>query len=354
MKKWFVFLLYAAGCAAVALSFAACGGGDEGGKTGDSHTVTCVSGEYYDLTSATQLAPEGTEVTVHAEPEPFVRIDGVFANGVGCEEGEAGVYTFVMPDEDVTVTAEISAAPEIPTAEDGMYWVTAPAAIAAAQEQSYGAVQEFEISFGADPVNNSIDTDGHMIYAEVFSTDETVIPAEAISGIRPGNDNVYAYSGSFTVDLSMLSAGTTTLVFTDTDNGRMITKNITVVSEGELFKGDVWTVEIAVDLSGIKAAYGDENFRLHVGDEEYLYGSAYPQYQNFDFTYPDSGDEVTYQVQFVKGQAFTVWVGYETINDYGVTVYMPFAIESGVGADDSIDFSEDGGKITLVLGAPEE
>mgnify|MGYP005795040655 CR=1 FL=1 len=122
----------------------------------------------------------------------------------------------------------------------------------------------------------------------------------------------------------------------------------------EFVEGECGWVGIAVDLAGIKAEDGDEKCRLHVGDEEYLYGSAYPQYQNFDFTYPDSGDEVTYQVQFVKGQAFTVWVGYETINDYGVTVYMPFAIESGVGADDSIDFSEDGGKITLVLGAPEE
>ena len=343
-------------CAALAFAFAACAetGGGKGGGKGESHSIACTDGKWYDISADHAIAPAGETVTVSVDAEPFLQIDKVLAGDTECKAGsEAGTYTFVMPAEDVTVTAEVSDAPEMLHAESGMGWTLAPAEIAAAKEASYDAVQSYEVTFGTDPVNNSISSDNGMIYAEVFSTNESVIPNDAFSVIRSGNDNIASYSCSFKLDLSKLSPGTATIVFTETDGGRMLTRTVTVFEEGKLFADELVTAEVTLDLSALKEGYGGESFRLHLGCEECLFGSACPEYQNFDFTYPAKGNAVTYTCYFLKGRDFDVWVGYAYVNEYGVTVYRPFTIASGA-EEDVINVEEAGESILIVLDVPQE
>lgn len=254
MKKYITRLAAFAMVMALSLAFVACND-DPGTQTKESYTVTCTYGEYYDISADHMVAEAGTLVTVTAESEVFMEIDTVYANGIACSAGsEAGKFTFTMPEEDVTVTADVSGK-EILSAEDGMYWSKAPTVISVFDESelSLYQYQDYGVSFGTDPVNASINTSNEMMYAEVVSLNEEVIPAEAISGVRGNTQtsvNPAFYNGTFEIDRTKIKTGTATLVFFDTDNDRVLSKTITVVPFGDVHKGETEEVSVTVDFTG--------------------------------------------------------------------------------------------------------
>lgn len=283
MKKYITRLAAFAMVMALSLAFVACND-DPGTQTKESYTVTCTYGEYYDISADHMVAEAGTLVTVTAESEVFMEIDTVYANGIACSAGsEAGKFTFTMPEEDVTVTADVSGK-EILSAEDGMYWSKAPTVISVFDESelSLYQYQDYGVSFGTDPVNASINTSNEMVYAEVVSLNEEVIPAEAISGVRGNTQtsvNPAFYNGTFEIDRTKIKTGTATLVFFDTDNDRVLSKTITVVPFGDVHKGETEEVSVTVDFTGLSEEYRDENFSVffYEDEETYVYGSVYPK-----------------------------------------------------------------------------
>ncbi len=341
---------------AFTLSFAACGE-SPGAKNNESYTVTCTDGEYYDLSADYTVAEAGTLVTVTAESEVFMEVDTVYANGIACSAGsEAGKFTFTMPEEDVTVTADVSGK-EILSAEDGMYWSEAPTVISVFDESelSLYQYQDYGVSFGTDPVNASINTSNEMIYAEVVSLNEEVIPAEAISGVHGNTQtsvNPAFYNGTFEIDRTKIKTGTATIVLFDTDNDRVLSKTITVVPFGDVHKGETEEVSVTVDFTGLSEEYRNEKFSVffYEDEETYVYGSVYPETQRENLTYPESGT-VTYTFLYVPGLTFTLRVGYERINEYDVTYYHSLSIEGDDDGEIVPDFS-DGNHITIRLGDP--
>ena len=341
---------------AFTLSFAACGE-SPGAKNNESYTVTCTDGEYYDLSADYTVAEAGTLVTVTAESEVFMEVDTVYANGIACSAGsEAGKFTFTMPEEDVTVTADVSGK-EILSAEDGMYWSKAPTVISVFDESelSLYQYQDYGVSFGTDPVNASINTSNEMMYAEVVSLNEEVIPAEAISGVRGNTQtsvNPAFYNGTFEIDRTKIKTGTATIVLFDTDNDRVLSKTITVVPFGDVHKGETEEVSVTVDFTGLSEEYRNEKFSVffYEDEETYVYGSVYPETQRENLTYPESGT-VTYTFLYVPGLTFTLRVGYERINEYDVTYYHSLSIEGDDDGEIVPDFS-DGNHITIRLGDP--
>lgn len=339
--------------------FAACAGDGNEDETagGGSYTVTCEDGDYYDLSASSQLTPAGETVTITAEAEAFIRVDGVYANGTACASGSAaGTYTFTMPEENVTVTAQVSGA-EIDNAEDGMGWVTASPFLTPFDESelSLYQYQDYSVTFGTDPVNASTGSDG-MTYAKVVSLNEDVIPAEAISGVKgstPGSGNISFYQGSFKIDRTQIKEGTTTLVFFDNDNERVISKTVTVVPFGDVYKEEAWTVSVTADLSDVSSEYLKGNLSLFFveGDDTYVYGSVYPStVQRFDFTSADLTDgKITAQYYYVfgEGKKYTVWVAYEKeVNE--ITAFYP------LGNKSMAMFSSDGGTFTITATDPAE
>ena len=347
---------------AMTVPFAACAGDGNEDETagGGSYTVTCEDGDYYDLSSSSQLTPAGETVTITAEAEAFIRVDGVYANGTACASGStAGTYTFTMPEENVTVTAQVSGA-EIDKAEDGMGWSIAPSAISPFDESelSLYQYQSYLVTFGTDPVNASSSEDGSMIYTKIISLNEDVIPAEAISGVKgstPDVGNVYFFQGSFKIDRTQIKEGTTTLVFFDKDNDRVISKTVTVVPFGDVYKEEAWTVSVTADLSDVSSEYLKGNLRLFFveGDDTYVYGSVYPStIQRFDFTSADLTDgKITAQAKFLyvpnAGKTYRVWVAYETVVN-GKTMFYP------LGEKMTATFSENGGTFTVTATDPAE
>ena len=335
----------------------ACGDGDKGDDdTETSYIITCNSGQWYDINTSYKIAPAGTTITVEVECEVFVQVANVYANEVPCTPTEqAGFYTFTMPAEDVTITAQITDADEILSSDYGMGWTFAPSQISMAEEgdSSFIANQRFELSFGSQQgfINASTGQNG-LLYVDVFSTNQDVIPDDAISAVSPtqldfGNSRVV--SAKFTIDLTKVNLGTTTLVFKDTDKDRIITKTITVKEYGQVENFDLWTVYVTVDLSTL-TAYQDRNFRIWFSDyENYVYGSNYPESQWQDFIWSDlSRGERTFTFLYNPEHTFRVQVGYEyfatSLDDYR---YNNFSIQSGADEEGIVSFSSDGDSITV-------
>ena len=131
MRKLLKTMICAGLVLAMAIPFAACAqGGDEDETAGGGpYTVTCEDGDYYDLSASSQLTPAGETVTITADAKAFIRVDGVYANGTACASGStAGTYTFTMPEENVTVTAQVALFP-LPSAAAAVMvalpWATA-------------------------------------------------------------------------------------------------------------------------------------------------------------------------------------------------------------------------------------
>ncbi len=339
----------------------ACGDGDKGDDdTETSYTITCNSGQWYDINTSYKIASAGTTITVEVECEVFVQVANVYANEVPCTPTEqAGFFTFTMPAEDVTITAQITDADEILSSDYGMSWTFAPSQISMAKEgdSSFIANQRFELSFGSQQgfINASTGQNG-LLYVDVFSTNQDVIPDDAISAVSPtqldfGNSRVV--SAKFTIDLTKVNLGTTTLVFKDIEKDRIITKTITVKEYGQVENFDLWTVYVTVDLSTL-TAYQDRNFRIWFSDyenlgQDYIYGSNYSESQWQDFIWSDlNRGEKTFTFLYNPEHTFRVQVGYEyfatSLDDYR---YNNFSVQSGADEDGIVSFSSDGDSITV-------
>ena len=340
---------------ALALVFSACGGepgdtdgdGTGGGSDPDAiYTIACESGDYYDLRADRFFATAGTTVTVTVSEEAFIGVDKVLANGTECS-GSGGTYTFVMPSENVTVTAQTSGV-EVLNADDGMGWGRATDTLSVAAENDT-AEQTFEVTFGTDPVfNNKVDN--YMSQAEVVSTDESVIPADALTGMK-SKDVAYAYTAEFTVDLTKVSEGETTLAVIDNDNHRAISINVEVVAYGEAFAADTIDVRISVDASalGDDEKYSDLCVYLCEDDETYVYGCAYP-YATQWRTVTD--EPATFKYIKGHGKHYEAYVAYGMTNDHDNYVYERLETESGTESDGTVSFTDEDDSITIVVARP--
>ena len=67
-------------------------------------------------------------------------------------------------------------------------------------------------------------------------------------------------------------------------------------------------------------------------------------------TYPEGGT-VTYTFLYVPGLNFTLRVGYETVNEFDITIYPSLPIEGDDDGEIVPDFSESN-SITIKVGNP--
>ena len=346
--------------ACVAIVFSACGDDENKNQNPSSFNVTCQDGEWYDISTTSVIVPAGDTVTVTVETEPFVQVDKVYANSTECTVGEtAGQYTFVMPAEDVTITATVVDAPEILIANYGMGWTYAPDQIAVAQDgdSAFLANQEFRMTFGGPQgfITNNTNEDG-LLNVEVYSTNQDVIPNDAISGANADSTSggSLVTTASFEIDLTQVNVGTTTIIFEDTQKSRIISKTVEVKPYGEAHNGELWTVSITLDMSDLEGTdYQDKNFRVFftdsIADNEYVYGSDYAQTQFFDFTWADLvNGEITFEFKYNPEHNFDVSVAYQywvdRFDDYR---YNNFTVVSGAEDDGTISFDNDEDSATV-------
>ena len=315
-------------------------------ETGDPvpHSVSITAADDVVAFASVTSATAGTKVTVTVRPPTWKTVTFVTGSGVTCEKDEAAststdvVFTFTMPDKDVELTVETIDSGVSVDEDNRMTWVFAPPQIAPS-ESSYARVT-FEVDFGGDFLANN-DSDGNLLNVKVTSTNQSVIPDGAIDGAKRIGDSAYTQGATFTIDLSKISTGATTLIFEDTYNNRTITKYLQVVETGTVNPGNIIHAYPAVKFDFDKGKLSlPENtdpdklvVLVSVYDHDWIDGTdpdcGASEYTHARFQLSNTGSK-TFAMPYIKGHRYSVSVSlYTYTNNYETDMYPEFSPVNG-------------------------
>ena len=315
-------------------------------ETGDPvpHSVSITAADDVVAFASVTSATAGTKVTVTVRPPTWKTVTFVTGSGVTCEKDEAAststdvVFTFTMPDKDVELTVETIDSGVSVDEDNRMTWVFAPPQIAPS-ESSYARVT-FEVDFGGDFLANN-DSDGNLLNVKISSTNQSVIPDGAIDGAKRIGDSAYTQGATFTIDLSKISTGATTLIFEDTYNNRTITKYLQVVETGTVNPGNIIHAILEVkfdfdegDLSPSENTDPDKLVVLvSVYDHDWIDGTdpdcGASEYTQARFQLSNTGSK-TFAMPYIEGHRYSVSVSlYTYTNDYETDMPPEFSPVNG-------------------------
>ena len=194
----------------------------------------------------------------------------------------------------------------------------------------------FEVDFGGNFLANN-DGDGNLLNVKISSTNQSVVPDGAIDGARRIGDSAYTQGATFTIDLSKISTGATTLIFEDTYNNRTITKYLQVVETGTVNPGNIIHPPIEVkfdfdkgDLSPSENTDPDKLVVLvSVYDHDWIDGTdpdcGASEYTQARFQLSDTGIK-TFAMPYIEGHRYSVSVSlYTYTNNYETDMHPEFS-----------------------------
>ena len=215
-----------------------------------------------------------------------------------------------------------------------MTWAFAPPQIAPS-ESSYARVT-FEVDFGGDFLANN-DGDGNLLNVKISSTNQSVVPDGAIDGARRIGDSAYTQGATFTIDLSKISTGATTLIFEDTYNNRTITKYLQVVETGTVNPGNIihayLKVKFDFDERDLSLSENTDPAKLvvlvSVSDHDWIDGTdpdcGASEYTRARFQLSDTGSK-TFAMPYIEGHRYSVSVSlYTYTNNYETDMNPEFS-----------------------------
>ena len=311
-------------------------------ETGDPvpHSVSITAADDVVAFASVTSATAGTKVTVTVRPPTWKTVTFVTGSGVTCEKDEAAststdvVFTFTMPDKDVELTVETIDSGVSVDEDNRMTWVFAPPQIAPS-ESSYARVT-FEVDFGGNFLANN-DGDGNLLNVKVTSTNQSVVPDGAIDGAQRIGESAYTQGATFTIDLSKISTGATTLIFEDTYNNRTITKYLQVVETGTVNPGNIIhppiKVKFAFDKWKLSLPENTDPDKLvvlvSVYDHDWIDGTdpdcGASEYTQARFQLSDTGSN-TFAMPYIEGHRYSVSVSLYTYNnDYETDMNPEFS-----------------------------
>lgn len=311
-------------------------------ETGDPvpHSVSITAADDVVAFASVTSATAGTKVTVTVRPPTWKTVTFVTGSGVTCEKDEAAststdvVFTFTMPDKDVELTVETIDSGVSVDEDNRMTWVFAPPQIAPSESSS--ARVTFEVDFGGNFLANN-DGDDNLLNVKISSTNQSVVPDGAIDGARRIGDSAYTQGATFTIDLSKISTGATTLIFEDTYNNRTITKYLQVVETGTVNPGNIIHAYLEVkfdfdegDLSPSENTDPDKLVVLvSVYDHDWIDGTdpdcGASEYTQARFLLSYTGSK-TFAMPYIEGHRYSVSVSlYTYTNDYETDMSPDFS-----------------------------
>ena len=378
-KKLITALVAVAAVLALSFCLAACGddgtqpGGGEGGEGGSiAHKITIVAPDDVEVTTSASQATVGTKVTVTVVTPSWKIVTFVTAAGVNIVKDEAAsagstsVYTFTMPDRDVEVTVETTDSGASVDEDDGMTWVAAPAQIAPSEYSFQKAT--YEVDFGGSIIATTVG--GNLSNVRITSTNQDVIPDEAIDGAHRIGDGAYTDGATFTVDLTKVSLGATTLVFEDA-KGRTIAKYVQVVEYGKVDPGYIFNTSMFVDF-----AFDEDDLALgadvdpdkllvlvSINDVDWVDGTdpslGAKEYTQSRFLLSDSGTK-SMGLSYIQGHRYRVTASLWTYtNDYETDMHPDLAEVTGsklflfdyvAGGGNSVKKDDDGTSWLTIVG----
>ena len=342
-KKLITALVAVAAVLALSFCLAACGddgtqpGGGDGGNT--AHKITITAPDDVEASTSASQATVGSKITVTVVTPAWKIVTFVTATGVevardeAASAGDTAVFTFTMPDRDVELNVETMDSGASVDEDDGLKWVAAPEQIAPGENSFQKAT--YEVDFGGSVIA-STDVDGNLSGVKISSTDQDVIPDEAIDGAHRIGDSAVTGGAKFTVDLTKVSLGATTLVFEDS-RGRTIAKYVQVVEYGTVVPGEVVNTTLAVeyefDEGDLDLGDGIDPQKLvvlvSVTDVDWVYGTdpdtGAEEYAPQRFLLSNKGSK-TFAIGYIKGHRYRVSVTlYSYTNDYETDGYPEFS-----------------------------
>lgn len=306
-------------------------------ETGDPvpHSVSITAADDVVAFASVTSATAGTKVTVTVRPPTWKTVTFVTGSGVTCEKDEAAststdvVFTFTMPDKDVELTVETIDSGVSVDEDNRMTWVFAPPQIAPSESSV-----TFEVDFGGDFLANE-DSDGNLLNVKISSTNQSVIPDGAIDGAKRIGYSAYTQGATFTIDLSKISTGATTLIFEDTYNNRTITKYLQVVETGTVNPGNIihtiLDVEFDFDKGDLSPSENPDKLVVLVSvyDHDWIDGTdpdcGASEYTQARFRLSGTGSK-TFAMPYIEGHRYSVSVSlYTYTNDYETDMYPEFS-----------------------------
>ena len=316
-------------------------------ETGDPvpHSVSITAADDVVAFASVTSATAGTKVTVTVRPPTWKTVTFVTGSGVTCEKDEAAststdvFFTFTMPDKDVELTVETIDSGVSVDEDNRMTWVFAPPQIAPS-ESSY-ARETFEVDFGGNFLANN-DGDGNLLNVKISSTNQSVIPDGAIDGAQRIGYSAYTQGATFTIDLSKISTGATTLIFEDTYNNRTITKYLQVVEPGTVNPGNIIHAYPKVkfdfdegDLSPLPENTNPDKLVVLVSvyDHDWIDGTdpdcGASEYTQARFQLSNTGEK-TFAMPYIEGHRYSVSVSlYTYTNNYETDMHPEFSPVDG-------------------------
>ena len=315
-------------------------------ETGDPvpHSVSITAADDVVAFASVTSATAGTKVTVTVRPPTWKTVTFVTGSGVTCEKDEAAststdvVFTFTMPDKDVELTVETIDSGVSVDEDNRMTWVFAPPQIA--PSESSNARETFEVDFGGNFLANN-DSDGNLLNVKISSTNQSVVPDGAIDGAQMIGDSAYTQGATFTIDLSKISTGATTLIFEDTYNNRTITKYLQVVETGTVNPGNIIhaypEVKFEFDEGDLSLPENTDPNKLvvlvSVYDHDWIDGTdpdcGASEYTQARFQLSNTGKK-TFAMLYIEGHRYSVSVSlYTYTNDYETDMHPEFSQVDG-------------------------
>ena len=315
-------------------------------ETGDPvpHSVSITAADDIVAFASVTSATAGTKVTITVRPPTWKIVTFVTGAGVDCKKDETAstqyesVFTFTMPDKDVELTVETMDSGVSVNEDNRMAWVFAPPQIAPSESSV-----TFEVDFGGNFLANN-DGDGNLLNVKISSTNQSVIPDGAIDGAKRIGDSAYTQGATFTIDLSKISTGATTIVFEDTYNNRTITKYLQVVETGTVNPGNIIhaILDIIHAILDVKFDFDKGDLSLpentdpdklvvltSVYDHDWIDGTdpdcGASEYTQARFLLSDTGSK-TFAMPYIEGHRYSVSVSlYTYTNDYETDMHPEFS-----------------------------
>ena len=327
-KKLITALVAVAAVLALSFCLAACGddgtqpGGGDGGDGGNgavAHKISVDAPDDVEVTTSAASASAGITITVEVVVPSWKIVTFVTAADVtivkdeAASAGSTSVYTFTMPDRDVELNVETTDSGASVDEDDGLKWVAAPAQIAPGEYSFQKAT--YEVDFG-EAILASMDGDGFLIDINITSTNQDVIPDEAIAGAKRIGDGVYTDGATFTVDLTKVSLGATTLVFEDS-RGRTIAKYVQVVEYGKVDPGYIFNTSMFVEFAFKE---GDLKLGADVDPDKLLVLVSIYDFDWVDGTDPALGAKEYTQSRFLLSDSGTKSMGLSYIQGHRYSV----------------------------------
>lgn len=304
MKKTASIFLMASFCCVGIAGLSSCGGDGEGEGGDDIHSITYVENANYTISNLSSVGQEGSNILFDVTSNSvFYEIGNVYYNGIEAEKVSFG-YEFIMPDEDVVITVDLTQILEYDSELDYLSWgdsVIDEISVAEDKTVSWDVETPLPLVFDMSEFG-SYNTE---INATLLSSDETVIPNDALSfeAITGSHDN-FIKGGCIKVDLKKINPGMASIYFRFDSNNSYeaeLIRTFNIVEFGTI-ELDSWEVDFTYDN---QTDFTDlENIQISFTDQDYIYGNSVST-QSQTFTLSELTDG-TLTMDYILGHSYSI------------------------------------------------